>query len=119
MAARCYMMGPVAGRRQTAHQGGEVFMNPSKRPVARPMTVSAGDLHRFTVEVLGAAGMPAADAELAARVIVDASLRGVDTHGVFLLGRYVHRMRLGLINHAPRMHFERRRAAIGVLDADH
>lgn len=85
----------------------------------RGMVVSVDNLRSFAIDLLSAAGMPPADAELAARVIIDANIRGVDTHGAFLLGRYVHRMRLGLINHAANMSFERRRSAIGVFDADH
>src|SRR5258708_29802236 len=73
----------------------------------------------FAADLWLAAGMPRDEAELAARVICDATLRGVDTHGVFLLTLYVRRLRRGLIKARPRMSFEQPRSAIGVLDADH
>jgi ureidoglycolate dehydrogenase (NAD+) len=82
------------------------------------LLVPADRLRAFAADLLCASGMRRDEAELAARVIVDANLRGVDTHGVFLLSLYVRRMRRGLINPTPTMRFERRRAAIGVLDAD-
>jgi len=83
------------------------------------MTIAAADLRAFAAEILLRTGMAPDDAGLAADVIVDANLRGVDTHGAFLLTIYARRLRLGLINPSPHMRFERRRAAVGVLDADH
>lgn len=83
------------------------------------MTIAAADLRAFATDILLRTGMAPPDAELAAAVIVDANLRGVDTHGAFLLTNYARRLRLGLINPTPRMRFERRRAAVGALDADH
>ncbi len=83
------------------------------------MTIAAADLRAFATEILLRTGMAPDDAGLAADVIVDANLRGVDTHGAFLLTIYTRRLRLGLINPTPQMRFERRRAAVGMLDADH
>jgi ureidoglycolate dehydrogenase (NAD+) len=92
-------------------------MNADQR-AAEGFVVPVDRLRGFASDLLCAAGMPRDEAALAARVIVDANVRGVDTHGVFLLSLYVRRMRAGLINPTPAMRFERRRAAIGVLDAD-
>ncbi len=93
-------------------------MHENERAAARDIVVSAQSLRRFAGALLAGAGMPAEEAALCAEVIVDANLRGVDTHGAFNLRLYVKRLRLGLINPTPRLRFERRRGAVGVLDAD-
>lgn len=94
-------------------------MKDNEAPEASAARIPADELRAFAAAILARSGMAPADAELASDVIVDANLRGVDTHGAFLLSIYARRLRLGLINPAPRMSFERRRAAVGVLDADH
>src|SRR5947207_3364903 len=66
-------------------------------PAPGGVVVSVDRLRTFAADLLCAAGMRRDEAELAARVIVDANVRGVDTHGVFLLSLYVRRMRRGLI----------------------
>jgi LDH2 family malate/lactate/ureidoglycolate dehydrogenase len=93
-------------------------MNESDVGKPRDIVVSVESLRDFSTALLQGAGMPAADAALAAKVIIDANLRGVDTHGAFNLRLYVKRLHLGLINPVPRMTFERRRTAVGVFDAD-
>jgi LDH2 family malate/lactate/ureidoglycolate dehydrogenase len=93
-------------------------MHESETTVPHDIVVSADSLRGFATALLVGAGMPRDEAELAARVIVDANLRGVDTHGAFNLRLYVKRLHLGLINATPHMSFEHRRAAVGVLDAD-
>ena len=51
-------------------------------------TISADVLRNFTVRVFQSAGFAAEDADLAADVLIWASLRGVDTHGIRNLKRY-------------------------------
>ncbi|HET8626214.1 MAG TPA: Ldh family oxidoreductase, partial [Thermomicrobiales bacterium] len=63
---------------------------------ARP--VPAAGLTALCREVLAAAGLPDADAALAAAAIVEADLRGAPSHGVRLLPGYVERLRAGGIN---------------------
>ena len=43
---------------------------------------AADPLRDWTGQVLAAAGMPDAEAAIAAEVLVRTSLRGVDTHGI-------------------------------------
>ena len=50
--------------------------------------VAADRLHRFSVSVFKAAGAPHEHAVRAADVLIWASLRGVDTHGIRNLKRY-------------------------------
>lgn len=64
--------------------------------------VSSDEIGRFIVDVFHALGMNAADAALAADVLVWANLRGVDTHGVMRLPTYIDLVRKGTINPTAR-----------------
>lgn len=60
--------------------------------------VASDQLLRFGVECLRKLGLSEVDAELTARSLVWASLRGVDSHGLVLLSEYAERIRLGGID---------------------
>ena len=60
--------------------------------------VDAGPLQRFCVDVLAALGADAPTADIVADALVDADLRGIDSHGIHLLDLYVGRIRDGLID---------------------
>lgn len=59
--------------------------------------VGADALRHHCAEVLRGHGLPAADAEVVADNLVEADLRGVDSHGANLLALYVSRLRSGAI----------------------
>ena len=63
--------------------------------------IAADRLAAFIVRALAAAGLPAADAETVAGLMVEADLRGSDTHGVIRLPLYVRRIRAGGVNAKP------------------
>lgn len=64
--------------------------------MTRPGHVSAGELHRFCVAALEAVGAPTTAAVAVAESLVDADLRGLDSHGVVArLPGYVARCRSG------------------------
>ncbi|MBW2059087.1 MAG: Ldh family oxidoreductase [Deltaproteobacteria bacterium] len=81
--------------------------------------IAADKLRAFGAGVFQRAGVPRGDAQIAAEILVEANLRGVDTHGIYLSNLYARRLRKGLINPKPRFRFERRRAGVGILDADY
>jgi LDH2 family malate/lactate/ureidoglycolate dehydrogenase len=60
--------------------------------------IPVNDLTRFVEAILAAAGVPAGRASIAAASLVGANLRGVDSHGVMLVPRYIDKMRAGEIN---------------------
>ena len=62
---------------------------------------SADALRRFATEVFARTGMPEADAAVVADVLVWANLRGVDTHGVARIPRYVDLIEGGDMNPRP------------------
>ncbi len=80
--------------------------------------IPAEDLRRFGEEVFQRSGVSRPDAKKVAEILVEANLRGIDTHGIYLADLYVRRLRKGLINPTPGFHFEKKSPAIGVLDAD-
>jgi LDH2 family malate/lactate/ureidoglycolate dehydrogenase len=61
---------------------------------------------RLAADVLMAARVPPADAETAARCLVRADLRGVDTHGMVRLPGYLDRIAKGLVDPAPDLRFD-------------
>jgi ureidoglycolate dehydrogenase (NAD+) len=81
-------------------------------------TVQAEKLVRFGKEILAKVGVSEADAAKVAEILVESNLRGVDTHGIYLVNLYSKRIEKGLINPKPDMKFERTRTATGVLNAD-
>lgn len=82
-------------------------------------TVSAADLRAFTERVLTALDVAADEAAIVAASLVDADLRGVDTHGVAArLPNYVARVRNGGINPHAKVSVVADHGAITVLDAD-
>jgi len=58
-------------------------------------TVPADSLHRFSHAVFRASGIPDAEADLVARSLVDANLRGHDSHGVMRVLQYLDLLRQG------------------------
>src|SRR5262249_56169754 len=55
----------------------------------------------FVARAFIAAGLPQRDAQAVADLMVEADLRGSDTHGVIRLPLYVRRLRSGGINAKP------------------
>lgn len=64
-------------------------------------TCLPGPLREFCTDLLHGEGLPRGDAELVAASLVDANLRGVDSHGITRLPIYVKRLRRGLIEPQP------------------
>jgi LDH2 family malate/lactate/ureidoglycolate dehydrogenase len=56
----------------------------------------AGPLENYVAALIEGVGVPREDAVLTSRTLVEANLRGVDSHGVSRVGIYIERMRLGV-----------------------
>ena len=78
----------------------------------------AATLSGFLGDLLQAAGAGNGSAEAVARAVVDASSRGVDTHGVRLVPWYLQMLEGGRINRTPDVTFTQKAAAVGHVDAD-
>ncbi|MGE5362003.1 MAG: Ldh family oxidoreductase [Bacteroidales bacterium] len=75
------------------------------------------DLEAFTADVLGRYGLSARDAETTARVLVSADLRGIASHGVARLGRYVKGLKEGYIVPGVAFDIQEPVPALAVIDA--
>lgn len=75
-------------------------------------------LEAFAAGALAALGIPQQDAALCAARMIDADLRGVDTHGIFRLNHYSQRIKAGGINLHPKVHTVRENAVTALVDGD-
>lgn len=75
-------------------------------------------LKKFCVEALERVGVPGDHTLIVAESLVLANLRGVDSHGVGLLPRYVKRIKLGLMNSKVVPKVVRDVGSIAVIDGD-
>jgi len=76
------------------------------------------DLEAFVARALTAVGLPTADAEQVARLMILADLRGSDGHGIFRLPQYVRRIRAGGMNLRPNIHVVQETEATALVDGD-
>jgi ureidoglycolate dehydrogenase (NAD+) len=80
--------------------------------------VAHTDLTRFATSVFESAGVAPNNAATWAETLIWANLRGVDSHGVLRIPRYVELLRTGEINATPNLRRLKSAGAIGLLDAD-
>src|SRR5271170_4443977 len=80
--------------------------------------VPASQLAAFIARAFVAAGLPAADAQTLAKLMVEADLRGSDTHGVIRLPLYVRRIRAGGVNAKPNIRVVSDRPSVALIDGD-
>lgn len=76
------------------------------------------ELHRFTEGVFLALGCPKDDARLSADVLLQADLRGVDSHGVARLAGYVRLWESKRINTRPSIKIVHETPSTAVVDGD-
>ncbi len=81
--------------------------------------VTAGALQEWVKALFGAVGMPLDQATGAARMLVQTSLWGIDSHGVARVPHYLERFTRGSIVAAPKLSFERTAAGTGTVDGGH
>jgi L-2-hydroxycarboxylate dehydrogenase (NAD+) len=80
--------------------------------------VQASVLSAFVQRALTAAGLPPSDAAQVAELMVEADLRGSDTHGVIRLPLYARRLRAGGINRQPSIRLVEDRPSAALVDGD-
>src|SRR5712692_11180530 len=80
--------------------------------------MAAAALAAFVRRALAAAGLPAGDAAQVADLMVEADLRGSDTHGVIRLPLYLRRLKAGGINRRPSIRIVQERPATALVDGD-
>ena len=72
----------------------------------------------FTRDALLAHGLPAADAELAAKQMIEADLTGFDAHGIMRLGNYCNWIKSGRVNPKPNIKVLQRSPGTALVDGD-
>src|SRR5689334_3184756 len=90
----------------------------TKESAGQEVRIPAGELTAFVTRTFIAAGLPDADAHRVAGLMVEADLRGSDTHGVIRLPLYVRRLRAGGINTKPNIRVISDRASVALVDGD-
>ena len=75
-------------------------------------------LERFCTRLLQTHGLSEVDAQLVAETLVEANLRGVDSHGVARLPHYLRRIHRGSINPQPRLKVETLGPSVGRVNGD-
>src|SRR5918999_1653721 len=78
----------------------------------------ADSLRAFCEEIFRSCGMAGEDAHIVADSLVQANLRGVDSHGVTRVGIYVKRLKMVLVNPHPSVEVVRESAATLLVDGD-
>jgi ureidoglycolate dehydrogenase (NAD+) len=82
------------------------------------ITLSRPQLLAFASDIFVAAGVARPMADEWAGILTWANLRGVDSHGVIRIPRYLDLLRRKTINTAPNIRVEKRAGAISIMDAD-
>jgi len=80
--------------------------------------ISSSGLEQFVAAMFEAAGVAPSFAREWAGSLIWANLRGVDSHGVLRVPRYIQLLQKRTINPSPSIKVERRAGAIVVLEAD-
>lgn len=83
------------------------------------ITVAAETLRRQIAEVYRAWGMPEDQAATTVDLMVEADLRGIDSHGIGMLPQYEQYRRQGRLNVLPDIRVVREGPTFVFLDADH
>src|ERR1700752_2324336 len=78
--------------------------------------VHAAALTAFIKRAFEAAGLPGSDADILAGLMVEADLRGSDTHGVIRLPLYLRRIRAGGVNPTPNIRVVSDRPSAALVD---
>src|SRR5262245_65148818 len=80
--------------------------------------IAAAPLTSFVTRALHAAGLSEHDAQIVASLMVEADLRGSDTHGVIRLPVYLRRLKAGGVNPHANIRVIREKPASALVDGD-
>src|SRR5882762_8334918 len=80
--------------------------------------VQAPALTAFIKRAFEAAGLPGSDAEAVAGLMVEADLRGSDTHGVIRLPLYLRRLKAGGVKAKPNIRVVQEKPSTALVDGD-
>lgn len=82
------------------------------------MNFSVDSLTQFVVQVFEKIGCPVSEALQAAKVLISADLRGIDSHGVARLSGYIRLYEKGRLNTVPKAKITHETPSTAVVDGD-
>ncbi len=94
-------------------------MSSTQKEFTESVVVDGGALETLGREVLKAYGVEAEDARYVSWHLVQANVRGTDSHGIARLPHYVRRLKAGSILPRPAITFTQQGAAVGTVDGGH
>ena len=97
----------------------EGFDKSPPRPRSEFRYYSHRELERFAADTFVSLNVPKEDAEITAKVLVTADLRGISSHGIARLKRYVDGIVNGVVKVKPKVKIVKEGAVYAVLDADY
>src|SRR5499433_272871 len=97
---------------------GQVVTDAKTANSAEAPRVAAAALATFIKRAFEAAGLRSEDADVVANLMVEADLRGSDTHGVIRLPLYLRRLKAGGVKARPDIRIVRERPAAALVDGD-
>ena len=80
--------------------------------------VMPDELRSMVASIFGSRGVPEPDRDIVARCLVQADLRGVESHGVMRVPHYIRRLDVGSVNPTPHSGVTRTGPATATLDGD-
>ncbi|MCH7711912.1 MAG: Ldh family oxidoreductase, partial [Proteobacteria bacterium] len=86
--------------------------------MSSPIRVPADELRRLSRQALEKFGLGAEDAKVAADVLVEADLLGIETHGTKRLRAYVERILRGGVNTTPAITVIEKTSTVAIVDGD-
>ena len=86
--------------------------------MAESRRVPVAAMLAFTRDALLAQGLPAADAELAAKQMIEADITGFDAHGIMRLNNYCNWIKSGRVNPKANIKVLQRAPATALVDGD-
>lgn len=92
-------------------------MSPKMSSAAGPKTFEKEPLLNWTKAIFQKIGVPTEDASTVADSLIEADLRGVESHGITrLLGVYVKRIQSGVMNHLSKLEIVREKPSVALID---
>ncbi|TAE50896.1 MAG: Ldh family oxidoreductase [Cytophagales bacterium] len=82
------------------------------------ISFTSKNLHSFVRKIFLSINTPEKDAEIATNVLLQADLKGIDSHGVARLSGYVRQWELGKLNSNPKISIIHQTPSTAVVDGD-
>jgi LDH2 family malate/lactate/ureidoglycolate dehydrogenase len=83
----------------------------------KTIKVASSKLYHFCLQCFLKIGVSEDDAQILSDTLVQANLRGVDSHGIARLPRYIERAQRGLINYQKEIKIESKKLCISMINA--